>query len=111
MLCFIILRNIFSIGAKNAPLRTEFPDIKLKGQYTIRVLLTYQFAYRVPKRFEKTRSRMVYHAIKGVWGCFPNKRRDGNSWPSAHCLRFTIMISEIIACNQHNGPIMPRLLS
>ena len=28
---------------------------------------------RVQKRFEKTRSRMVYHAIKGAWGCFPNK--------------------------------------
>ena len=39
MLCFIILRNIFSIGAKNAPLRTELSDIKLKGQYTIRVLI------------------------------------------------------------------------
>ena len=68
MLCFIILRNIFSIGAKNALLRTERPDIILKGQYTIHVLLTYQFAYREPKRFEKTRSRMGHHAIKGVWG-------------------------------------------
>ena len=28
---------------------------------------------RVQKRFEKTRSRMVHHAIKGAWGCFPNK--------------------------------------
>ena len=44
MLCFIILRNIFSIGAKNAPLRTELSDIKLKGQYTIHVLLTHYFA-------------------------------------------------------------------
>ena len=25
------------------------------------------------KRFEKTRSRMVYHAICGAWGSFPNK--------------------------------------
>ena len=25
------------------------------------------------KRFEKTRSRMVYHAICGAWGNFPNK--------------------------------------
>ena len=25
------------------------------------------------KRFEKTHSRMVYYAIKGAWGCFPNK--------------------------------------
>ena len=28
---------------------------------------------RVQERFEKTRSRMVYHAFKGAWGCFPNK--------------------------------------
>ena len=44
MLCFIILRNIFSFGAKNTPLRTELPDIKLKGQYSIHVLLTHYFA-------------------------------------------------------------------
>ena len=87
MLCFIIFRNIFSFGAKNAPLRTELSDIKLKGQYTIHVLLTHQFAYRETKRFEKTRSRMVHHAIKGAWECFPNKRRDGSYWPSAHCLQ------------------------
>ena len=29
---------------------------------------------------------MIYHVIKGVWGCFPNKRADGSYWPSAHCL-------------------------
>lgn len=28
---------------------------------------------RVKERFEKTRSRMVYHAISGAWGRFPNK--------------------------------------
>ena len=32
---------------------------------------------RVQKRFEKTRSRMVYHAILGL-GVLPNKRPDGN---------------------------------
>ena len=35
---------------------------------------------------QETRSHMIYHVIKGAWGCFPNKRVDGSYWPSAHCL-------------------------
>ena len=30
------------------------------------------------KRFEKTRSRMVYHAICGAWGSFPTSRIVNN---------------------------------
>ena len=37
------------------------------------------------KRFEKTRSRMVYHAILGAWGT-PQQATDGSYWPSGHCL-------------------------
>ena len=35
---------------------------------------------------QETRSHMIYHVIKEDWGCFPNKRADGDYWPSAHCL-------------------------
>ena len=40
---------------------------------------------RVQKRFEKTRGRMVYHAILGL-GVLPNKRPDGSNWPTGPCL-------------------------
>ena len=40
---------------------------------------------RVQKRFEKTHSRMVYHAILGAWGT-PQQATDGSYWPSGHCL-------------------------
>ena len=42
------------------------------------------------KRFEKTRSRMVYHAIMGAWGP-PQQASDGSYWPSGHCL---LLLSE-----------------
>ena len=49
------------------------------------------------KRFEKTRSRMVYHAILG-FGVHPNKRPMAIIGHRDIACRLSNMISESIAC-------------
>lgn len=49
----------------------------------------------VKKRFTEVRSRMIYHALKGVWGALPPTSKEHVGYPHALLAKIIVRIKSL----------------